>query len=135
MAGEWWNPYIRVPFKDRGRSMLGADCWGLACLVYQNELGIILPDYLDCYEHTEQKFLLTKLIKAEREAKWINPETPKPFDIAIVKYAGLPFHVGIVTKRGRMIHCAKDVGTSHPSYLAMDWKNKVIGFARHEQMQ
>lgn len=130
---EWWNDYIHVPFAEKGRTMEGADCWGLACLIYQRELNIELPSYLECYESTEEKELLTKLIATERASKWTNPEKPKPFDIAIVKYAGLPFHVGIVTKTGYMIHCARGVNTSHPKINSFSWKNKVVGFARYEQ--
>lgn len=41
------NDYIGVPYKVGGRSMFGADCYGLTMLFYAQELQILLPDFLD----------------------------------------------------------------------------------------
>lgn len=129
----WWNNYIRTPFKEKGRDLAGVDCWGLAAIIYEGELGIILPSYTDFYENTEESRLLAKLIADERANKWDHPETPKMFDIIILKLGGVPFHVGVVTKPNHMIHCAKDVGTTHVRFDTLEWDKKVVGFARYKQ--
>ena len=36
----WSNRFIGIPYDDFGRSRTGCDCWGLACIIYREELGI-----------------------------------------------------------------------------------------------
>lgn len=38
------NPYIGIPYKERGCSMDGVYCVGFVCLWYKRELGIDIPD-------------------------------------------------------------------------------------------
>jgi len=128
----WWNDYIKTPFKEKGRGHDGCDCWGLVQLIYKEQLGIDLPGYEDVYETTNDREILAKTIRDERNNNWIAPDTGKEFDVIIINMRGVPMHVGIVTKSGHMIHCAKDVGTCVEKYDSMRWKNKVIGFARYE---
>jgi cell wall-associated NlpC family hydrolase len=129
---DWWNKYAHIPFIEKGREAIGVDCWGLVRMIYKIELQTELPDYLDVYETTNDRDALAKVISQERETKWLNPETPKPFDIIILKMRGLPMHVGVVTKPGFMIHCARDIGTVHERYTGLRWKDKVIGYARKQ---
>ena len=39
----WANAYVGLPWADLGRDRTGCDCWGLARLVYAEQLGIALP--------------------------------------------------------------------------------------------
>lgn len=128
----WWNKYIRVPFEEKGRGHNGCDCWGLVQLIYKEQLNIDLPGYEEVYKTTNDREILSKTIQNERNNNWTTPFEGEPFDVIILKMGGVPMHVGVVTKPGRMIHCAKDIGTTHEQYDAMRWKNKVIGFARYE---
>lgn len=36
----WSDRFIGIPFEDHGRARAGCDCWGLVCLIYQEELAI-----------------------------------------------------------------------------------------------
>ncbi len=129
----WWNEYIKTPFKEKGRGHDGCDCWGLVKLIYKEQLGIELPGYEEVYETTNDREILAATIKNERDSRWMHPDKPQPFDVIILNMAGMPMHVGIVTHKGHMIHCAKDVGTAHEKFNQLRWKNKVIGFARHAE--
>lgn len=40
------NKYIGIPWVAGGRSESAADCWGLVMLVYRNELGLELGDFM-----------------------------------------------------------------------------------------
>lgn len=128
----WQNKYIGIPFEEKGRSAQGLDCWGLVALIYKQERGIILPDYLDVYETTNDREILAKTIREERESKWIDPKEPKEFDVIILNMRGVPMHCGIVIRPGLMIHSSKDINTVIEKYDSMRWKNKVMGFARYE---
>jgi len=129
---EWYHKYCHIPFKEKGRSWEGVDCWGLPYVAYKEEKNILLPDYLNVYESTNDRDILGQTIADERNSKWQSPTIPAPFDIVILKMRGVPMHCGIVIKPGFMIHSAKDINTVIERYDSMRWKNKVIGFARHE---
>jgi len=129
----WWNKYIRIPFKEKGRDESGCDCWGLVRLIYKNELGIDLPSNHELYDNTLQRDLLAKLIEDEKFHKWSEPQDQREFDVIILNVFGRPMHVGVVTKNGFMIHCSKDTNTVHEKYTSMSWKGRVKGFGRYEK--
>lgn len=41
----WINDWIGIPFQSGGRSKNGLDCYGLVCAIYQEKLGLTLPDW------------------------------------------------------------------------------------------
>lgn len=125
----WFNKYMNVPFLEKGRTMEGADCWGLVCLVYKNELGIDLKSYDDSYKDTLDVMTVNQTINNERE-NWQDTDKPKEFDVIILNMRGLPMHVGIVTGKGKMIHCQRFLNTCHERYDTMRWSNRVVGFSR-----
>lgn len=132
MNEDWWNKYMRIPFVEKGRTEQGADCYGLGRLIYERELGIILPSYDDLYENTIHKSTVSKTINDVKAANFKTVETPKPFDFIILRFCGLPMHLGIVTNTNYMIHCSKDIGVAYEKYTGMRWKDKIIGFQRYE---
>ena len=130
----WWNKYIDFKFEEKGRNEKSGDCWGLLYQIYKNELGITVPDYLDFYATTQDREVLAELIKKEKQS-WVSVSEPKEFDVVIVTMRGVPMHIGIVTKKGYMIHCAKGVDTSHERYDGVRWRNKIVGFERHSSLR
>lgn len=129
----WWNKYINTPFVEKGRDASGVDCWGLVKIIYQKERNIILPDYTEYYQTTQDRDILAKTIREERSTKWLDVNEPKMFDVIILKMGGVPMHVGIVTKPNFMIHSARGIGTTHESFANIKWKHKVIGFSRYAE--
>lgn len=126
----WWNDYLTIPFVEKGRSRAGADCWGLVRMVYRDILSVDLPDYLGIYETTLDADEIADCIKSESSAHWKKVTEEKEFDVIILRMRGLPMHVGIVTKVGKMLHCSKDIGTVHEPYRNMRWNGRVMGFER-----
>lgn len=125
----WWNDYIKTEFVEKGRSESGVDCWGLVGLIYKNELGIDLPDYLDVYESTNDRDALAATIDEESK-KWETVTEPQEYDVVILDMRGVPMHVGIVTKPNHMIHCAKGINTVHENFTTSKWKHKIVGYRR-----
>jgi len=39
--------YVGLPYIVGGRSPLGLDCYGLVLAIYANELGVLLPDWVE----------------------------------------------------------------------------------------
>lgn len=129
----WYTKYVGIPFVEKGRDENGCDCWGLVRLIYKNELGIDLPDYLDCYETTNDREKLSSVIKEQTEKNWVSDQEHKEFDVIILMMRGVPMHVGVVTKKNHMIHCARGIGTVFENFKTARWKHKVMGFERLEK--
>lgn len=128
----WCNKYIKIPFKDCGRDENGCDCWGLARLIYRDELGIELPT-LTGYSDTHDRRVIADLYEGEHP-RWV--EVPlgqeKEFDIIIFRTMGLPTHVGVAIGDGFMIHCERSIGTCISNYRKeMLWKKRIVGVYRH----
>ena len=131
----WWEKYQRIPFKEKGRDESGADCWGLAYLIYKNEKGIDVPDYLWAYEDTHETEKISAHIKAERSSsRWLEITDPKPFDLVLMQESAagmVGIHVGLVIRQGFMIHIRRKKGVVIQPLNAFEWKNRIMGFVRY----
>ena len=106
----WWDKYIGIPFKDHGRDRTACDCYGLLRLVYAQQLGKELPVLLNEYESTTDREQLSKLMEVQPTImgfQQIPIKKAMPFDVLIVRQMGADCHIGIVVKRGLMIHTEK----------------------------
>jgi len=123
------NRYIGLPYKNMGRDFDGVDCYGLYFLIYKEELGIELPDFLninysqDWYKKDENH--ISDTIKSN----WII-EVEKPFkkyDGLIfygIKYKTIANHIGLYIGEGKFIHIMEDT-KSMISRLKGFWESKL----------
>lgn len=128
----WCNKYISVPFEEHGRTKNGCDCWGLARLIYEKELGINLPALLD-YKNTKDGKSISELYEIEHQ-EWeeIPVGQEKPFDMLVFRMLGLPTHIAVVVDKGLMIHCEKGCGTHISEYnKEVQWKTRLAGVYRY----
>lgn len=130
---EWVNKYIKIPFSEHGREITGCDCWGLVKIIYDKELNIVLPALLD-YKDTKDRISISSLVKQEKIQDWIEISSgqEKQFDVLIFNILNVPTHVGLVYKKGMMIHCEKGKGTYLTEYNKdHSWKKRLYGIYRH----
>jgi cell wall-associated NlpC family hydrolase len=126
------DDYIRIPFEELGRSRQGADCWGLACIIFKEERGIELPSLLG-YSDTKDKVKISDIIRSESMC-WELVEKGKEskFDIAVFRMLGQPMHIGIVIRHGLMIHCERGSGVHLTEYYKeRQWDKRLEGFFRY----
>ena len=66
--------YIGIPYKDKGRTFNGCDCYGLLMLYYKKELGIEIPEV-----HISAEQPRRSLAKYHEEISkhWEEIKTPK----------------------------------------------------------
>ncbi|MBT9382232.1 C40 family peptidase [Pseudooceanicola sp. CBS1P-1] len=128
----WSNGYIGLPWGEFGRSRSGADCWGLACIIYQEELGIRLPEYLG-YSSAEERGEIAALVSgATSSPLWLPVEGPAiAFDIVVFRRGRLASHVGIVVRHGLMIHMDGEDCAKLADYTGGAWKHRLTGHYRH----
>jgi cell wall-associated NlpC family hydrolase len=128
-CSNWWNDYIGLPFVEKGRDERGFDCWGLVRHIYINRLDIYLPSYSESYEKVTDYSAVSEKIKKESE-QWLLVDSPKEYDVILLRVNGLPMHVGIITRPNHMLHCMLNVGVIHEKYTGLRWKDKVLGYGR-----
>lgn len=126
----WWEKYAHIKFKDKGRDESGCDCYGFVRLILKNEMNIDLPDMLDIYDSVDDKPTLERIIAEDKNSNWIEPPWPAPFDVAVIKLAGLPVHLGIVTKLNYLMHCQKEINVTHVPYSGPRSNLKILSFNR-----
>lgn len=142
----WWSWLTAVPFRDRGRGPDGADCWGLAMLVYGHHLGIALEDRPGLSSH-DPAGVRAAAMRGLSQGSWNRVQAGReaPFDLAVVwrpyrsTSGGLgigPIHCGVVTRPGRLIHCDPDCGTTEIAYAPephLTLQSRRIEFFRHRE--
>lgn len=134
-----FEPYLRIPYLDKGRDHKGCDCWGLIRLIYKEELDVGLPSYGDISAHDAMR--ITRAVKEGSEVpnigRWrdLNPtDKMSPFDIVLMKWIGskVAGHIGIVTDDFKLLHTEEYTGPvivpmNHPSI-----NRRIVKYARWE---
>jgi len=129
----WSDRFIGIPFREFGRDRAGCDCWGLACLVYQEELHITLPQYLGDYASAEEHGEIAALISgAAASPLWVPVDGPAiAFDVTVIRRGRYETHLGIVIRHGIMIHMAGEDQAKVDRYDTGRWRHRVAGHYRH----
>lgn len=124
----WANAFVGIPYAPFGRDRLGADCWGLACIVYAEALDITLPDYLG-YGGVEEHAEIDALIAGAEGSPLWQPRSgvARAFDIAVFRRGRLSTHLGIVIRPGVMLHMVDEDRAKAETYTTGRWGNRLVG--------
>lgn len=127
-----FDPYIGLPWCDRGRGISGVDCWGLLRLVYLELRGIELPSYADSYVTAGDARELARLIAGELDP-WdeIEPGAETIYDGVLMREGKFPRHIGIVVEPGLMLHVERGGTSQVERYRSGMFAHRVVGFYRH----
>lgn len=129
----WSDRFIGIPFADFGRDRQGCDCWGLACIIYRDELRITLPDYLGDYASADEQAEILALISRDKVSPLWQPVSgpAAAFDLALFRRGRLATHIGVVIRHGLMIHMVGEDCAKVQGYLDGPYKHRLIGIFRH----
>ena len=135
MNEHWSDRFVGLPYLDLGRERDGCDCWGLACIIYREELSISLPDYLG-YANTDERAEIAALVSgATTSPLWVPVNgQAMAFDVALFRRGRLTSHVGIVVSHGLMIHMAEAEMARIEHYNTGHWAPRLVGHYRHVEM-
>jgi probable lipoprotein NlpC len=131
----WSNKFIGIPQENFGRDRSGADCWGLFCVVYQEELNITLPSYLG-YSSPDECGEISAIIDGEKtNPLWLPVTGPAmAFDVALFNRGKFSSHVGIVVRHGLMLHMFGKDQSKLENYDQGRWSQRFEGHYRHRLM-
>lgn len=127
-----FKSYLRVPFKSRGRDLLGWDCYGLYRFVLAERFGIAIPSYADDYTDDGDRAGIGRAIEAYRPLGWVEVQgdEAREGDAVVLRIAGVPWHCGYVIEPGIMLHTRRGAGTCIERYTAPLWAKRIEGTYR-----
>ena len=127
----WAARYIGIPFVSGGRDSQGCDCYGLVRLVlleqFQYKLPLLTGTYEDANNADETKDLFREhipLLAGERIEK------PEPGAVAVIRFRGLPVHVGIFVSDDTILHVMSGVDSHLVKYTSPILRGGVEGIYR-----
>ena len=132
-----FEPYMRIPYLNRGRDHQGCDCWGIVRLIFKEELNVELPSYSDIDAHDAVR--ITAAFKEGEDVPKVGywrvldeNEQIAPFDVVLMKWIGSKVvgHIGIITDDFKLLHSEEFtgpiiVGLDNPAVI-----RRVVKFAR-----
>ncbi len=113
-----WLDLLGKPFADGARGPHAYDCVGLM-LEIERRLGFELPAW---GSHAREL--------PGAMAHWEPVTDPQPGDGILLTSDDPPWHIGVVTGGGYMIHAHPACGVTRERYNAFPWQNRVRGFYR-----
>lgn len=128
----WSNSYIGIPHSDRGATRDGVNCWTLICLVYREQLGIMLPTYQDDFVSLEEHREVEALFHGERAREtWQLVDQASAFDVVVFRRGRHLTHVGMVVRPGLMLHVTGGGASALERYDSGQWKPRLRHIYRH----
>lgn len=131
-----FDAFVGLPWRDKGRERDGLDCYGLVALVYAEQAGIVLPSYAEDYATSEDREAVCDLIEGRAEPwREVAERDVRPLDLVLLRHAGVERHIGLVVRRGYVLHIGLDLNVSRiESYRAGRLARRVSRFMRHEEL-
>lgn len=132
--------YAGIPYRDGGRSVDGADCWGLVRLAYLAEAGIVLPSFSEI--SSKDLRAVARAIDAVRHGGvahgWSKVPADEPLqalDVAVMTHPGhaAPVHVGVYDGAGRILHTETETDAAYTRLDHPSLSGRVLGFWRRRE--
>lgn len=125
----WSNNYIGIPFKYKGRTEEGLDCWGLARLIYKNEYNITLPSFSTEYEDSDVN-RIEELIAQYKEG-WESVDAPTEGTAVLFRVMGHESHIGVAVSSTHFIHAREGYDSAIESFESPYWKRRIVGHFKY----
>jgi cell wall-associated NlpC family hydrolase len=133
--GQLFDRFVGIPYLDRGRSIVGLDCWGLLWLVYRELRGIELSSYAERYVAGADRRAMARLIAGELD-EWdeIPPGSETAFDGVLMREGHFPGHIRIVTTPDLMLHIQSGETSRIERYRSGTVALGIVGFYRYRDL-
>ena len=119
--------FIGIPYKHRGRSRSGMDCWGLIIAIYTMRGVKILDDipYTERWSTEGYNHILENYWR-----QWERTSEKRFMDCVLFhNLYGVPNHIGVLLTEDRFIHCCK-LGVIVSKLQDEQFAKKIVGYYR-----
>lgn len=138
MIPSWVNDYVGIPYDLDGRTREGLDCWGLVRMVMQERYDIWMPEFTaieyDVRDESNHLRAIEKFCTWNKDFKEVPLESVRGGDIVVFHIYAMPLHMGVVLRRGEMLHCRQGVDTCVERYDGPLWSSRVDSVYRHVRL-
>lgn len=124
MIPDWAADYVGIPYKNRGASVDGVDCYGLVRLIFQREYGVALPDLRYA---SADSFLEAEGAVMQARPDWHKVQYPVPGSILLLRFWGEPVHVAVVLDHEFMLHCLRGHHSAIERFNGPKWQHRIEG--------
>lgn len=130
----WAAPYVGLPYRERGDTRDGVDCWGLCRLVWRERFGLDVPDHgAPAWVEGELDRVGQAAAAAVAQATDF-VEVPlalaRAGDGLLIRLGRHPAHCGLVVDRGLMIHAEAALGSCVERLDHWSWRSRVLSAHR-----
>ncbi|MCC6426294.1 MAG: C40 family peptidase [Phycisphaerales bacterium] len=124
----WAAGYIGIEYRHNGRGRDGIDCWGLARLVYREQMDIMLPSLAGPKEHNRAR------AQAPKELLFAPAEPPYQVGDLVEISGNRPgaLHVGILVADGMMLHAWERTCSCIERIDTPLWQPRVTAIHRYD---
>ena len=124
--------FIGIPYKDKGNSFDGADCYGLASLFYERNFNKSLPTYGILYASSEDGPQVNDAIATgSQDGNWKEVDEPAFGDLLFFRIKGLEAHIGVSIGGDEFIHCFPGRATCIESLQSIQWNKRLTRVLRY----
>lgn len=121
--------YIGIPYKSKGRSAAGVDCYGLLYLLYRDMFNIEIPSYVDEYVDAKHSKTVSDAI-IDNLHNWREVQKPEFGDLLVFNVLGLPTHTAMYINGGNFVHSFMGTDTCIERINSITWKRRLQGVYR-----
>jgi cell wall-associated NlpC family hydrolase len=105
-------------------------------LVYAEQFNVDLPSFIGEYEDVHDKVSIAEIYEGyHRYWRAISASEARLGDAVVMRLKGLPIHFGIMLAPGRFLHVLEGLNSVIEKTKAPLWKDRIVGYWRHEGMQ
>lgn len=124
-----YSDLIGIPFKNRGRSKDGLDCYGLVQQVYK-KCGIELPEFYADFDDAEK---IQSIIRQNTDSfSWKRLSEPVfPCVIAIRFGSKFINHTAVYIGGGKFLHTRDKIGVCVDRISNPAWRKVIVGFYQY----
>lgn len=131
-----WDKYVGKPFSDHGVGPTDFHCWGLVRHVLKIECGIDVPEYGDISAR-DLIAMAHQVSAAERADPWRAVDTPRAFDVALMRGTrggGAVIHVGIMVDGRNVLHIQRATDSVIVPVNHYSVHGRIMGYRRHKDI-
>jgi cell wall-associated NlpC family hydrolase len=132
---DWAKEYIGVPYVHGGRSMTGADCYGLAYLILLQEFGVHIPELN--YGPDEEGRSRLIMEATENESLWtpVSLLDLHPGDVLVFLIKRAPLHLGVSLGGDMMLHTERGSDVCLANITDRRWVRRFSGAFRFHSLE